>query len=94
MAAQKDIKREVRADGKEVLVSAEYIVRTHQTEFYTNLEEAKEVAERTYFSEGTYQYVVSIEGGYVVLGYADLWIFFGDPMKDAIVYKLDGSKEE
>ena len=54
-----------------------------------DLETAKTGAEWEANRYDQYRYVVAFNDGYVVMGYADLWDYFGDDMKDEIVYKVD-----
>lgn len=35
------------------------------------------------------RYVVRVEGGYVVMGYASIWDYFGDSMKEETIYEIE-----
>lgn len=57
---------------------------------YADLAEAKQQADYDAAFLNQYRYVVPVEDkGYAVLGYADLWVYFGDPMKDEIIYTVE-----
>ncbi|SRR6266567_4839183 len=58
-------------------------------EVLTDLDEAKKQARRDANRFDQYRYVVSVLDGYVVVGYADLWDYFGDLMELETVYKVD-----
>lgn len=54
-----------------------------------DLTEAKQQADWEARFYVQYRYVIPVEGGYVVMGYANLWDYFGDPMEQERVYQVD-----
>lgn len=58
-------------------------------EIITDLEKAKQDADQSAHRLDQNRYVVRWAEGYVVMGYSDLWDYFGDPMKGEIVHTVN-----
>jgi hypothetical protein len=79
--------REGRVHGKLVIWPGPY--NRGGLEVYDDLEEAKAQANYEADRYAQYRYVYVYKDGYVVLGYADVWDYFGEWDEAAILYKVD-----
>jgi len=60
-----------------------------EVEIIPALDDAKQEANRQSSVEHIHCYVVPVDGGYVVMGYADHWTYFHKAPGDNVVYKIE-----